>query len=439
MTETSPQAALLAADWAENPRWRGVTRPYSATDVVRLRGSVHIEHSLARLGSEKFWSLLHSEKVIGALGCMSGNQAVQAVQAGLKAIYCSGWQVAGDGNSAGEMYPDQSLYPVDSVPKMVERINNALLRTDQIHHLDGRSDHDWLVPIIADAEAGFGGNLNAFELTKALIAAGAAAVPFEDQLSSAKKCGHMGGKVLVSTDEAINKLVAARLAADVAAVPTVLIARTDADAANLVLSNHDQRDAPFLTGERSSEGFYHVNAGIEQAIARGLAYSPYADLVWCETSKPDMAQARRFAEAIHARFPDQLLAYNCSPSFNWQKHVDAPTMRRWREELAAMGYRFQFITLAGWHALNLSMFELASAYRDEGMYGYSQLQQREFAQETAGYRAAKHQAFVGTGYFDAVQTAITAGQFSTGAMAGSTETEQFTGAAGGKPALTVAR
>jgi len=400
---------------------------------------VHIEHSLARLGAEKFWKQLHSEKVIGALGCMSGNQAVQAVQAGLKAIYCSGWQVAGDGNSAGEMYPDQSLYPVDSVPRMVERINNALLRTDQIHHLDGRSDHDWLVPVIADAEAGFGGNLNAFELTKALIAAGAAAVHFEDQLSSAKKCGHMGGKVLVSTDEAINKLVAARLAADVAAVPTVVIARTDADAANLVLSNHDQRDAPFLTGERSSEGFYHANAGIEQAIARGLAYAPYADLVWCETSKPDMAQARRFAEAIHARYPDQLLAYNCSPSFNWQKHVDAPTMRRWREELAAMGYRFQFITLAGWHALNLSMFELASAYRDEGMYGYSQLQQREFAQESAGYRAAKHQAFVGTGYFDAVQTAITAGQFSTGAMAGSTETEQFTGAAGGKPALTVAR
>jgi isocitrate lyase len=439
MTETSPQAARLTTDWAENPRWRGVTRPYSAADVVRLRGSVHIEHSLARLGAEKFWALLHSEKVIGALGCMSGNQAVQAVQAGLKAIYCSGWQVAGDGNSAGEMYPDQSLYPVDSVPKMVERINNALLRTDQIHHLEGRRDQDWLAPIIADAEAGFGGNLNAFELTKALIAAGAAAVHFEDQLSSAKKCGHMGGKVLVSTDEAINKLVAARLAADVAGVPTVVIARTDADAANLVLSNHDQRDAPFLTGERSSEGFYHVNAGIEQAIARGLAYSPYADLVWCETSKPDMAQARRFAEAIHARYPEQLLAYNCSPSFNWQKHVDAPTMRRWREELAAMGYRFQFITLAGWHALNLSMFELASAYRDEGMYGYSQLQQREFAQEGAGYRAAKHQAFVGTGYFDAVQTAITAGHFSTGAMAGSTETEQFAGAAGGKPALTVAR
>ena len=425
-TASHQQAARLQADWTQNPRWHGVTRRYSATDVVRLRGSVHIEHSLARLGAEKFWRLLHSEPVIGALGCMSGNQAVQAIQAGLKAIYCSGWQVAGDGNSAGQMYPDQSLYPVDSVPKMVERINNALLRTDQIHHLDGNQEHDWLAPIIADAEAGFGGNLNSFELTRALITAGAAAVHFEDQLSSAKKCGHMGGKVLVSTDEAINKLVAARLAADVAGVPTIVIARTDADAATLLLSNHDPRDARFLTGERSSEGFYQVRAGIDQAIDRGLAYAPYADLVWCETSKPDMAQARRFAEAILTRFPGQLLAYNCSPSFNWQKNVDAPTMRRWREELAAMGYRFQFITLAGWHALNLSMFELASAYRDQGMYGYSQFQQREFAEERAGYRAARHQAFVGTGYFDAVQTTITAGLCSTAALAGSTEQEQFT-------------
>ncbi len=437
MTTSHPQAARLAADWADNPRWRGVTRPYSAADVLRLRGSVHIEHTLARLGAEKFWRLLHGESVIGALGCMSGNQAVQAIQAGLKAIYCSGWQVAGDGNSAGEMYPDQSLYPVDSVPRMVERINNALLRTDQIQHLEGRADHDWLAPVIADAEAGFGGNLNAFELCKALIAAGAAAVHFEDQLSSAKKCGHMGGKVLVSTDEAINKLVAARLAADVAGVPTVIIARTDADAANLVLSNHDLRDARFLSGERSTEGFYYARAGIDQAIDRGLSYAPYADLVWCETSKPDMAQARRFAAAIHERYPDQLLAYNCSPSFNWQQHVDAPTMRRWREELAGLGYRFQFITLAGWHALNLSMFELATAYRDEGMYGYSQLQQREFAHEGAGYRAAKHQAFVGTGYFDAVQTAITSGQCSTGAMSGSTEAEQFSGAAA-RPARAVA-
>jgi isocitrate lyase len=334
--------------------------------------------------------------------------------------------VAGDANTAGEVYPDQSLYPVDSVPRMVERINNALLRTDQIHHMDGKSHNDWLVPIIADAEAGFGGNLNAFELTKALIRAGAAAVHFEDQLSSAKKCGHLGGKVLVSTSEAINKLVSARLAADVLGVPTVIIARTDADAADLLLTDHDPRDARFLTGQRSIEGFFYVNAGIEQAIDRGLSYAPYADLLWCETSKPDMAEARRFAAAIHAKFPGKLLAYNCSPSFNWQAKLDAASMKRWREDLAAMGYRFQFITLAGWHALNLSMFELASAYHADGMLGYSQLQQREFSQEGAGYRAAKHQAFVGTGYFDAVQTAISAGAHSTGAMAGSTETEQFT-------------
>jgi len=425
MTETSPQAARLAADWAENPRWRGVTRPYSAADVVRLRGSVHIEHSLARLGAEKFWGLLHSEKVIGALGCMSGNQAVQAVQAGLKAIYCSGWQVAGDGNSAGEMYPDQSLYPVDSVPKMVERINNALLRTDQIHHLDGRSDHDWLAPIIADAEAGFGGNLNAFELMKHMIRAGAAGVHFEDQLSSAKKCGHLGGKVLVPTQEAINKLVAARLAADVAGVPTVVIARTDADAANLVLSNHDQRDAPFLTGERSSEGFYHANAGIEQAIARGLAYAPYADLVWCETSKPDMAQARRFAEAMHARYPDQLLAYNCSPSFNWKKKLDDATIAKFQRELGAMGYKFQFITLAGFHALNYSMFELARGYKESQMTAYVALQEAEFAAEKNGYTATKHQREVGAGYFDDVTTTVSGGTSSTTAMKGSTEEAQF--------------
>jgi isocitrate lyase len=425
MKQPIQTAAALTHDWSHNPRWRGVTRPYQSAEVLRLRGSVHVEHSLARLGAEKFWRLLHGEQVIGALGCMSGNQAVQAVQAGLKAIYCSGWQVAGDGNSAGEMYPDQSLYPVDSVPKMVERINNALLRTDQIHHLNDDTSTDWLAPVIADAEAGFGGNLNAFELTKALIRAGAAAVHFEDQLSSAKKCGHMGGKVLVSTDEAINKLVAARLATDVLDVPTLVIARTDADAANLLLSDHDPRDAQFLTGERSIEGFYHVRAGIDQAIARGLAYAPYADLVWCETSKPSLIEARRFAEAMRREFPDKLLAYNCSPSFNWQANLDAATMQNWREELAAMGYRFQFITLAGWHALNLSMFELATAYRERGMYGYSQLQQREFAQEAAGYRAAKHQAFVGTGYFDAVQTVITAGLSSTTALTGSTEQEQF--------------
>jgi isocitrate lyase len=419
-------------------RWRGIERPYTPADAARLRGTVRIEHSLARLGAEKFWRLLHTQPVVGALGCMSGNQAVQAVQAGLKAIYCSGWQVAGDANTAGEMYPDQSLYPVDSVPRMVERINNALLRTDQIQLLEGKSNIDWLAPIVADAEAGFGGNLNAFELTKALIRAGAAAVHFEDQLSSAKKCGHLGGKVLVSTAEAINKLVAARLAADVLDVPTVIIARTDADAANLLLSDNDRRDAPFLTGERSSEGFFHVRCGIDQAIARGLAYAPYADLLWCETSKPDLAEARRFAEAIHEQFPGKLLAYNCSPSFNWQGNLNQASMKAWREELAAMGYRFQFITLAGWHALNLSMFELACAYRDDGMLGYSQMQQREFGQERAGYRATKHQAFVGTGYFDAVQTAITAGEHSTGAMAGSTETEQFTSAPPTEPRRVVA-
>jgi isocitrate lyase len=384
---------------------------------------------LARQGAEKFRHLLETEPVVGALGCMTGNQAVQAVQAGLKAIYLSGWQVAGDANTAGEMYPDQSLYPVDSVPRVVERINNALLRTDQIHHMEGKSGIDWMAPIIADAEAGFGGNLNAFELTKALIKAGAAGVHFEDQLSSAKKCGHLGGKVLVSTTEAINKLVAARLAADVMDVPTLIIARTDADAANLLMTDHDPRDKPFLTGKRSSEGFFHVRNGIEQAIARGLAYAPYSDLLWCETSKPDLAEAREFAAAIHAKFPEKLLAYNCSPSFNWQAKLNQATMKSWREQLAAMGYRFQFITLAGWHALNLSMFELASAYREDGMLGYSQMQQREFGQEQAGYRATKHQGFVGTGYFDAVQTAITAGQTSVAAMAGSTEEEQFHGAA----------
>src|SRR6202050_1819572 len=405
-------------------RWSGIERPYSTADVARLRGSVHIEHSLARLGAEKFWSLLHSELVVAALGCMSGTQALQVVQAGHQAIYCSGWQVAGDGNTAGEMYPDQSLYPVDSVPRMVDRINNALLRTDQIHHLEGKSAVDWLAPIIADAEAGFGGNLNAFELTKSLIRAGAAAVHFEEQLSSAKKCGHLGGKVLVSTAEAINKLVAARLAADVMGVPTVIIARTEADAADLLLTDHDPRDKAFVTGQRSTEGFFYVRAGIEQAIARGLAYAPYCDLIWCETSKPDMNEARSFGAAIHAKFPGKLLAYNCSPSFNWAAQLNPAPKKKVGEYRAVFGYLFQFITLAGWHALNLSMFELASAYSADGMLGYSHLQQREFSQEAAGYRATKHQAFVGTGYFDAVQTAISA-KSSTVAMAGSTETEQF--------------
>ena len=425
MSDRAAQQHRLNHEWNTQPRWRGIQRPYSAADVARLRGTVHIEHSLARLGAEKFWKLLHQEPVVGGLGCVTGNQAVQAVQSGLKAIYCSGWQVAGDGNSAGEMYPDQSLYPVDSVPKMIERINNALLRTDQVHALDGNDAIDWLAPIIADAEAGFGGNLNAFELTKSMIRAGAAGVHFEDQLSSAKKCGHMGGKVLVPTDEATNKLVAARLAADVSGVPTVVIARTDAEAANLLTSDHDPRDQPFLTGKRSSEGFFHVRNGIDQAIARGLAYAPYADLIWCETAKPDIEEARRFARGIHARYPGKLLAYNCSPSFNWRSKLSETEMLGWRECLAALGYRFQFITLAGWHALNLSMFELASAYRSDGMLGYSRLQQREFASEADGYRATRHQAFVGTGYFDAVQTAITSGQFSTGAMQGSTEQAQF--------------
>jgi len=424
---TKPNDAdQLQREWTESPRWRGVTRAYSAKDVVRLRGSVHIEYSLARRGAEKFWSLLHSETVVSALGALTGNQAVEEVQAGLKAIYCSGWQVAGDGNSTGDMYPDQSLYAVDSVPKMVERINNALLRTDQIHHMEGDSKIDWLAPIIADAEAGFGGNLNAFELMKAMIRAGAAGVHFEDQLSSAKKCGHMGGKVLVPTQDAINKLVAARLAADVMGVPTVLIARTDADAANLLQADYDKRDRQFLTGSRTSDGFYEVRAGLDQAIDRGLSYAPYADLLWCETSKPDLAQAERFAKAIHAKFPGKLLSYNCSPSFNWKANLPADKLQEFRERLAAMGYRYQFITLAGWHALNLSMFELARAYKQSGMLAYSELQEREFANEKHGFRAAKHQAFVGTGYFDAVQTVIS-GDTSTTALKGSTEAEQFHG------------
>ncbi len=420
-------AQKLQKDWSENPRWQGITRPYVAGDVVRLRGSVRIEYSLARLGAEKFWSLLHSEKVVSALGALTGNQAVEEVQAGLKAIYCSGWQVAGDGNSSGDMYPDQSLYAVDSVPKMVERINNALLRTDQIHHMDGDTKIDWLAPIIADAEAGFGGNLNAFELMKAMIRAGAAGVHFEDQLSSAKKCGHMGGKVLVPTQDAINKLVAARLAADVMGVPTVLIARTDADAANLLQADYDERDRKFLSGSRTNDGFYEVRAGLDQAIDRGLSYAPYADLLWCETSKPDLAQAERFAKAIHAKFPGKLLSYNCSPSFNWKANLPAEKLKEFREQLGTLGYRYQFITLAGWHALNLSMFELARAYNQTGMHAYSELQEREFANEKHGFRAAKHQAFVGTGYFDAVQTVIS-GDTSTTAMKGSTEAEQFHGA-----------
>jgi len=419
------QIKALESEWAESPRWKGVQRDYSAEDVVKLRGSLLIEHTLARVGAEKLWRMVNQEEPVCALGALTGNQAIQEIQAGLKAIYCSGWQVAGDGNSAGQMYPDQSLYPVDSVPKMIERINNAFLRTDEIHTLNGDDSIDWIAPIVADAEAGFGGNLNAFELMKHMIRAGVAGVHFEDQLSSAKKCGHMGGKVLVPTQEAVSKLSAARLAADVSGVPTVLLARTDADAANLITSDVDERDHPFITGERTAEGFFRTTPGIDQAIARGLAYSPYADMIWCETSKPDLDQAKRFADAIHTEFPDQLLAYNCSPSFNWKANLDDDTMRNFREELGKMGYKFQFITLAGWHALNLSMFNLSRAYKADGMYAYSKLQEQEFADEAEGYRAAKHQSFVGAGYFDAVQNTITAGQSSTTALDGSTEEEQF--------------
>jgi isocitrate lyase len=415
----------MESEWAQSPRWKGIERNYSAEDVVKLRGTVQIEYTLARNGADKFWRLVNQEQPLCGLGALTGNQAIQEVQAGLKAIYCSGWQVAGDGNSSGEMYPDQSLYPVDSVPKMVQRINNALQRTDEIHALNGDNSIDWYAPIIADAEAGFGGNLNAFELMKSMIRAGAAGVHFEDQLSSAKKCGHMGGKVLVPTSEAIAKLSAARLAADVLGVPTLLLARTDADAANLITSDSDERDHPFITGERTPEGFYCTTSGIDQAIARGLAYAPFADLIWCETSKPDLDQARRFAEAIHAKFPGKLLAYNCSPSFNWKSNLDDETMRHFREDLGRMGYKFQFITLAGWHALNLSMFQLARAYKTDGMYAYSKLQQQEFADEQFGFRAAKHQSFVGAGYFDAVQNTIMDGLSSTTALDGSTEEEQF--------------
>jgi isocitrate lyase len=425
MMNRKEQIAQLESEWKNSPRWKGVSRFYEAEDVIKLRGSVRIEYTLARQGAEKMWRLINQEEPLCGLGALTGNQAIQEVQAGLKAIYCSGWQVAGDGNSAGEMYPDQSLYPVDSVPKMVERINNAFIRTDEIHTLNGDDSIDWFPPIVADAEAGFGGNLNAFELMKAMIRAGAAGVHFEDQLSSAKKCGHMGGKVLVPTHEAVAKLTAARLAADVLGVPTILLARTDADAANLITSDSDDRDHPFITGERTPEGFYRTKAGMEQAIARGLAYAPYADLIWCETSKPDLEQAQRFADAIHAVYPDQLLAYNCSPSFNWKANLDDATMKTFREELGKMGYKFQFITLAGWHALNSSMFNLCRAYKEDGMYAYSQLQQKEFEDEKLGFRAVKHQSFVGAGYFDAVQNTIMHGMSSTTAMHGSTEEEQF--------------
>ncbi|AYA35617.1 isocitrate lyase [Hymenobacter oligotrophus] len=423
--------AAINQDWATNPRWKGIERPYSAEDVVKLQGSVRIEHSLARHGAERLWKQLHTEPYVAGLGALTGNQAVQEVQAGLNAIYLSGWQVAADANLAGHMYPDQSLYPVDSVPAVVRRINNALLRADQIQHLDGKDGDEnrvnYLVPIVADAEAGFGGNLNAFELMKMMIEAGAAGVHFEDQLSSAKKCGHLGGKVLVPTQEAVQKLVAARLAADVLGVPTLIVARTDADAADLLTSDVDERDKPFVLqeAERTSEGFYRVRCGVEACIARGLAYAPYADMLWMETSHPDLEQARQFAEGIHAKYPGKILAYNCSPSFNWAAKLTVEQMETFREELAAMGFKFQFITLAGFHALNTSMFELAQAYRDRGMAGYSELQQREFALQQHGFKAVKHQAFVGTGYFDAVQNVVSSGQASTAALVGSTEEAQF--------------
>ncbi len=415
----------LITEWTTNPRWKGIERPYTAEQVVKLSGSVKIDYTLAKLGAARLWHLLHNEHCVAALGALTGNQAVQQIQAGLKAIYLSGWQVAADANLSGNMYPDQSLYPADSVPAVVKRINNALLRADQIQTVNNEGDVHWMAPIVADAEAGFGGNLNAFELMKMMIEAGAAGVHFEDQLSSAKKCGHLGGKVLVPTREAIDKLVAARLAADVMGVPTLLVARTDADAANLITSDVDDRDKPFVYGDRTIEGFYQVKNGIDQAISRGLAYAPFADLIWCETSHPDLRQAKEFASAIHNEFPGKMLAYNCSPSFNWASKLSKNNMLTFRENLADMGYKFQFITLAGFHALNTSMFELAELYREEGMAGYSQLQEKEFALQSRGFKAVKHQSFVGTGYFDAVQEAVTTGETSTIALKGSTEVEQF--------------
>jgi isocitrate lyase len=427
---TNTAAAALSQEWQTDARWQGITRPYSAEEVVRLRGSVHIEHSIARLTANKLWKYLHEKPFVNALGALTGNQAMQQVKAGLDAIYLSGWQVAGDANRSGQMYPDQSLYPADSVPSVVSRINSCLKRADEIHCAEGDQSIDWFKPIVADAEAGFGGVLNAFELMKQMIEAGAAGVHFEDQLSSAKKCGHMGGKVLVPTREAVSKLVAARLAADVCGVPTLLVARTDAEAANLLTSDIDERDRPFIkSSERTPEGFFYVNNGLDQAIARGLAYAPYADLVWCETGKPDIEEARHFAAAIHRQFPGKLLAYNCSPSFNWKRKLDDVTIARFQRELGAMGYKFQFITLAGFHALNYSMFDLARGYREHQMTAYVKLQQEEFAAEKNGYTATRHQREVGAGYFDAVTQTVMAGASSTTALSGSTEEQQFAASA----------
>jgi len=425
MATREQQIQALEKDWAENPRWKGITRNYTAEDVVRLRGSVQIEHTLAKRGAEKLWNLVNNEPFVNALGALTGNQAMQQVKAGLKAIYLSGWQVAGDANLAGEMYPDQSLYPANSVPMVVKRINNTFQRADQIQWSEGKDDIDYFAPIVADAEAGFGGVLNAFELMKSMIEAGASGVHFEDQLASVKKCGHMGGKVLVPSREAVEKLTAARLAADVMGTPTILVARTDAEAADLLTSDVDDNDKPYCTGERTVEGFYKTKPGIEQAIARGLAYAPYADLVWCETGKPDLNFARKFAEAIHAKFPGKMLAYNCSPSFNWKKNLDDATIAKFQKELGAMGYKFQFITLAGFHALNYSMFNLAHGYARNQMSAFVELQEAEFAAAEKGFTAVKHQREVGTGYFDAVTQAIQQGQSSTTALHGSTENEQF--------------
>ncbi len=422
---TEYEIKRIQADWSTNARWKGVKRGYEPEDVIRLRGTVKVEHSLARLGAEKLWKHMQSEPFVNSLGALTGNQAMQQVRAGLKAIYLSGWQVAADANLAGQMYPDQSLYPVDSVPNVVRQINNALLRADQLNHAEGDDSIDWMQPIVADAEAGFGGVLNAHELMKAMIEAGAAGVHFEDQLASAKKCGHMGGKVLVPSSEAVQKMVAARLAADILDVPTVLLARTDANSAGLITSDIDQYDAPFLTGERTPEGFHVTRPGIDQAISRGLAYAPYVDLLWCETAHPDLDEAKVFAEAIRKQHPDQLLAYNCSPSFNWKANLDDDTIGKFQKELGAMGYKFQFITLAGFHSLNYSMYTLANGYRDRQMAAYVELQEAEFGAEAIGYTATKHQHEVGTSYFDALTTTISGGQSSLSALSGSTEEEQF--------------
>ncbi|MEJ8778792.1 isocitrate lyase [Pseudogracilibacillus sp. ICA-222130] len=420
------RAEQLQKDWDTNPRWKGIKRPYSAEDVIRLRGSLDIQHTLAERGSKKLWDLINTEDYVNSLGALTGNQAVQQVKAGLKAIYLSGWQVAADANQAGEMYPDQSLYPVNSVPQVVRRINNALQRADQVEYSEGNVTKDYFAPIVADAEAGFGGHLNVFELMKSMIEAGASGVHFEDQLASEKKCGHLGGKVLIPTQTAIKNLISARFAADVMGTPTVIMARTDANAADLITSDVDKYDHQFLTGERTVEGFYRTKAGLDQAIARGLAYAPYADLIWCETAEPDLEEARRFAEAIHAEYPDQLLAYNCSPSFNWSIHMSQEEMDNFQKEIAKMGYKYQFVTLAGFHTLNYSMFELAEQYKDKGMGAYSRLVQGpEFAAEEKGYTATRHQREVGTGYFDEVAQVIASGESSTVALAGSTEAEQF--------------